>query len=168
MRCLALLAAALLGTASAGGIAVIDSERIFESIGDVADATELLNEEIEAWRAHADSLQDEIDAIRYDLDYTMVMSPERRLEREELLETRTVELQTFLEQVFGPGGLVETRNGQLVAPIVASINEAVRSVGIEDGWDLVLDSSGGLVVYAAGSVDITDRVLEELSGRGAD
>jgi outer membrane protein len=168
MRFFALLPWILLGTTSAEGIAVIDSERIFESMGDVVDATELLNEEIEGWEAHSDSLQDEIDAIQYDLDYTMVMSPERRSEREELLETRTVELQTFLEQVFGPGGLVESRNSQLVSPIVASINEAVRLISQEEGYDLVLDTSGGLVVYAAGSVDITDRVLEELSGRGVD
>ena len=147
---------------------MIDSERIFQSMGDVVDATELLTEEIEAWEAHADSLQDEIDAIQYDLDYTMVMSPERRRERETLLQIRTGELQAFLEQVFGPGGLVETRNSQLVGPIVASINEAVRKLGQEEGFDLVLDTSGGLVVYADQSLDITDMVLEELSSRGVD
>lgn len=168
MRVSVLLLSVLLGAVSSGGIAVIDSERIFESMGDVADATELLNEEIEGWEEHADSLQAEIDAIQYDLDYTMVMSPERRIEREALLETRSLELQTFLEQVFGPGGLVESRNSQLVAPIVASINETVRLISEEEGFDVVLDTSGGLVVYAAVTVDITDRVLEELSGRGVD
>lgn len=149
-------------------IAVIDSERIFDSLGEVADATELLESEIEEWEAHADSLQEEIDAIRNDLEYTMVMSPERRREREALLEEKTAELQGFLSQTFGPGGLVESRNSELVSPIVASINEAVQEISIEEGFDLVLDTSGGLVVYVSNSMDITDMVLERLSTGGSD
>ncbi|OPL18855.1 MAG: hypothetical protein AVO35_02670 [Candidatus Aegiribacteria sp. MLS_C] len=149
-------------------IAVIDSERIFDGLGEVADATELLESEIEEWEAHADSLQEEIDAIRNDLEYTMVMSPERRREREALLEEKTAELQDFLTQTFGPGGLVESRNTELVSPIVAGINEAVREISIEENFDLVLDTSGGLVVYVSNSLDITDMVLERLSTGGND
>ncbi len=142
-------------------IAVIDSDRIFDNLGEVTDATELLE-------AHADSLQEEIDVIQADLDYTMVMSPERRRERETLIEEKSLELQTFLAQTFGPGGLVETRNSQLVSPIVASINEAVQELSIAEGYDIVLDTSGGLVVYVSNSLDITDMVLEKLSTGGSD
>jgi len=160
-----LLAAAVL---TAQSVAVIDSERIFENLGEVADATELLETEIEEWEARADSLQDEIDAIRNDLEYTMVMSPERRREREALLEEKTRELQDYVAATFGPGGLVETRNTQLVSPIVAGINEAVQEISTEEGFDLVLDASGGLVVYVSNSIDITDMVLERLATGGND
>lgn len=149
-------------------IAVIDSERIFDNLGEVTDAAELLVNEIEEWEAHADSLQDEIDVIQADLDYTMVMSPERRREREALLEEKSEELQDFLSWTFGPGGLVESRNSALVSPIVASINEAVQEISIEEGYDIVLDTSGGLVVYVSNSMDITDMVLEKLSTGGSD
>ncbi|MCD4700708.1 MAG: OmpH family outer membrane protein [Candidatus Aegiribacteria sp.] len=149
-------------------IAVIDSDRIFENLGEVTDATELLVNEIQEWEAHADSLQDEIDAIEADLDYTMVMSPERRREREALLEEKSAELQDYLSRTFGPGGLVESRNSALVSPIVASINETVQEISIEEGYDIVLDTSGGLVVYVSNSLDITDMVLEKLSTRGSD
>jgi len=149
-------------------IAVIDSDRIFDNLGEVTDAAELLEIEILDWEAHADSLQEDIDAIQADLEYTMVMSPERRREREALVEEKSVELQTFLSRTFGPGGLVESRNSQLVSPIVASINEAVQELSIEEGYDIVLDTSGGLVVYVSNSLDITDMVLEKLSTGGSD
>ena len=149
-------------------IAVIDSDRIFDNLGEVTDATELIEKEIDEWEAHADSLQEEIDVIQADLDYTMVMSPERRRERETLIEAKSLELQTFLAQTFGPGGLVETRNSQLVSPIVASINETVQELSIAEGYDIVLDTSGGLVVYVSNSLDITDMVLEKLSTGGSD
>ncbi|MBN2586808.1 MAG: OmpH family outer membrane protein [Candidatus Fermentibacteraceae bacterium] len=166
---IALLAAlAAAAVISAQTIAVIDSERIFDDLGEVADATELLESEIEEWEAHADSLQVEIDAIRTDLEYTMVMSPERRREREVLLEEKTVELQEYLSRTFGPGGLVESRNAELVSPIVAGINEAVQEISIEEGFDIVLDTSGGLVVYVSNSIDITDMVLERLATGGND
>ncbi len=79
-----------------------------------------------------------------------------------------MELQTFLSNTFGPGGLVESRNSQLVSPIVASINEAVQELSIEEGYDIVLDTSGGLVVYVSNSLDITDMILEKLSTGGSD
>ena len=166
---IALLAAlSVVSILAAQTIAVIDSDRIFDNLGEVTDATELLEKEIDEWEAHADSLQEEIDVIQADLDYTMVMSPERRRERETLIEDKSLELQTFLAQTFGPGGLVETRNSQLVSPIVASINEAVQELSIEEGYDIVLDTSGGLVVYVSNSLDITDMVLEKLSTGGSD
>lgn len=147
-------------------IAVIDSDRIFNTIGEVADAKELLETEIEEWEAHADSLQDEIDAIQTDLDYTMVMSPERRRERENLFEEKSTELQEFLEYVFGPDGLVESRNEELVSPIVANINEAVQEISREEGYDIVFDTSAGVVIFVENALDITDMVLEKLSVRG--
>lgn len=168
MRTAMLTALAVVAVLSAQNVAVIDSDRIFENLGEVADATELLETEIEEWEAHADSLQEEIDAIRDDLEYTMVMSPERRREREALLEEKTGELQEFLSSTFGPGGLVESRNRELVSPIVASINETVQEISIEEGFDLVLDTSGGLVVYVSNSIDITDMVLERLTTGGSD
>lgn len=167
MRNALLLALAAAAMIRAETIAVIDSDRIFDGLGEVADATELLESEIEEWEAHADSLQEEIDAIRSDLEYTMVMSPERRREREALLQEKTAELQGFLTQTFGPGGLVESRNRELVSPIVAGINEAVREISVEEGFDLVLDTSGGLVVYVSNSLDITDMVLERLATGGS-
>ncbi len=154
------------GVTYSQSIAVVDSDRIFENFSEVADATELLEKEMEEWEAHADSLQEEIDAIRSDLEYTMVMSPEHRREREALLREKTAELQEFLAATFGPGGLVERRNTELVAPIVSRINEVVREISVEEDFDLVLDSSGGLVVYASGAIDITDMVLERLATGG--
>ncbi len=168
MKIALLVAISVASVLVAQTIAVIDSDRIFDNLGEVTDATELLEREIQEWEAHADSLQEEIDAIQADLEYTMVMSPERRREREALIEEKSVELQTFLSNTFGPGGLVESRNSQLVSPIVASINEAVQELSIEEGYDIVLDTSGGLVVYVSNSLDITDMVLEKLSTGGSD
>lgn len=156
----AMLAAA--AACFAGGIAVFDSEAVFDALGQVADARELIETEIEEWQDHADSLQADIDAIRLDLDRTMVMSPERRREREALLEQKQSELEEFVASVFGPGGMVERRNLELVEPVIAAINEAVREISIEMDFDLVIDASGGFVVYADETMDITTRVIEEL------
>jgi outer membrane protein len=163
-----LLIAALSLGAYASDLAVIDSDRIFDSLGEVADARELLQTEIEEWQAHADSLQEEIDGLEDDLSRTLMMSPETRREKERLLEERQEELDSFISETFGPDGLVESRNEQLVSPIVASINEAVREVSTEEGYSLVLDASKGHVVFADPSIDITDDVIDRLTTRGED
>jgi len=164
-----LIAIALLAAlpVSAQKIAVIDSDRIFQSLGEVADARELLQSEIDAWQAHADSLQADIDAITLDLDRTLMMSPERRREREAVLEQKKGELEEFVASVFGPGGQVERRNSELVSPVISRINDAVKEISTRDGYDLVLDSSGGFVVFATDAIDITDEVIAQLSRSGS-
>lgn len=147
-------------------MAVMDSKKVFDALGSVRDARELLEEELEAWESYADSLQIEVDRIRDDLELTMVMSPERRMEREALLLQKEGELQRFLNEVFSPGGLLERRNEELVGPIVAAINEAVREIATEEGLSLVLDSSGGQVVFAEQSLDITDLVIDRVAAGG--
>ena len=109
-----------------------------------------------------DSLQDEIDEIEEDLSRTLMMSPERRQEKEALLDEKMAQLEQFLSGVFGPGGLMERRNEELVSPIIASINEAVMDIASEDGIQIVIDASAGQVVYAEASVDITDRVIDRV------
>lgn len=167
MRLITIAALLLPAVAGAGTVAVLDSERIFESLGGVADARELLEAEMDDWNAHADSLQADIDAIELDLSRTLMMSPERRREREALLEEKRAELEQFLSSTFGPGGLAERRNEELVTPIVDEINEAVRELGTENGYELVLDTAGGFVVYADESLDITDLVITRMSTGGA-
>lgn len=166
MRFAGLLFLLLPAAVQAGTVAVLDSDRIFESLGGVADARELLQTEIESWNEHADSLQADIDEIELDLDRTLMMSPERRREREALLEQKRAELEQFLASTFGPGGLAERRNAELVTPIVDEINETVRELGEENGYDIVLDTAGGSVAYADESLDITDLVITRMSTRG--
>lgn len=153
------------GILFAESIAVFDSDQVFESLGEVADARELLETEIDQWELHVDSLQEEIDMITEDLSRTLMMSPERRQEKESLLEEKKTQLESYLSSVFGPGGLMESRNTELVAPIIASINQAVQEIASEEGYQIVLDASAGQVVYAESSVDITSRVIDRVISR---
>jgi len=146
-------------------IAVFDADRVFESLGAVTDARELLETEMDQWELHVDSLQEEIDLLEQDLSRTLMMSPERRQEKESLLAEKKSQIESYLSSVFGPGGLMERRNEELVAPIISSINEAVMNIASEDGIKIVLDASAGQVVYADATVDITDKVISRvLSG----
>jgi len=147
---------------SAQTIAVFDSDEVFESLGEVADARELLETEMDQWELHVDSLQEEIDALEEDLSRTLMMSPERRQEKEALLEEKKIQIESYLSSVFGPAGLMERRNEELVNPIISAINEAVIDIASEEGIQLVLDASAGQVVYAEASVDITDRVIDRV------
>ncbi|OPX28821.1 MAG: hypothetical protein B1H09_07255 [Gemmatimonadaceae bacterium 4484_173] len=143
-------------------IAVFDSDQVFESLGEVADARELLETEMDRWELHVDSLQEEIDLLEEDLSRTLMMSPERRQEKEALLEEKKTQIESYLSSVFGPGGLMERRNEELVNPIISAINEAVIDIASEEGIQLVLDASAGQVVYAEASVDITDQVIDRV------
>jgi outer membrane protein len=146
----------------AQAIAVFDSDQVFESLGEVADARELLETEMDQWELHVDSLQEEIDVLEEDLSRTLMMSPERRQEKQALLDEKKTQIESYLSSVFGPGGLMERRNEELVNPIISAINEAVIDIASEGGIQLVLDASAGQIVYAEASIDITDQVIDRV------
>jgi Skp family chaperone for outer membrane proteins len=54
------------------------------------------------------------------------------------------------------------RNDELSRPIIEAIEEAARKIAEKEGFDLVLDSGPGIVVYSEPELDLTDRVLKSL------
>ena len=54
------------------------------------------------------------------------------------------------------------RNDELSRPIVEAIEAAAKNVAEKEGFDLVLDSGPGIVVYSKPELDLTDRVLQNL------
>jgi outer membrane protein len=54
------------------------------------------------------------------------------------------------------------RNEELTKPIVQAIEAAAKKVAEKEGFDLLLDSSAGIVVYSKPEIDLTDKVLQAL------
>lgn len=50
----------------------------------------------------------------------------------------------------------------MTKPIIDDINAVIKRIGEEEGYDLILDSVQGLL-YAKPDLDITQRLLDELS-----
>jgi Skp family chaperone for outer membrane proteins len=93
---------------------------------------------------------------------SLLLSPEKKAEKEAQLQQLQVELERFYYEKLGPQGELFRKQQEMTQPIIDKINTVIKRIGDQEGYDFILDTASGLL-YAKPDLDITDRVLEELS-----
>ncbi len=146
-----------------GRLGYIDSMRLRTEYKEFKEAQAKFDKEVSSWEAQADSMKKEIDSLQVDLDnLKLILSDEKKKEKEEFLENKKLAYQKFTEDIFAPGGKIEKRNAELTKPILDKINKALEKIAEENNFDIIFDSVNGNIAYAKNALDLTDKVLEEL------
>ncbi|MGH7724585.1 MAG: OmpH family outer membrane protein [Candidatus Eiseniibacteriota bacterium] len=142
----------------------VDSQRIFEQYRAAQEAQERFTREIQAWRTDADERRRAVDVLRNELkDQSLVLSEAKRLEKETALQKAVSDYDKFVQDFWGPGGRVQRLNDETTREIIGKIRDAVELIANREGYDLVLDAADGNVIFGVKSLDLTDRVLEQLN-----
>ena len=94
----------------------------------------------------------------------MLMSEKRKAEMQADFQQKMLELQQFGQQKFGPEGELMKKNISLSEPIFARINEALKTIAEEEGYDFIFDAGGGSasIVYAHEKHNLTEQLIERL------
>ncbi len=144
-------------------IRFINSQRILDEYPalqevqkQIDDLKKKYEDEFNKKQQEGQTLLDEIQ------NQSLLLSPEKKAEKEARLQSIQMELERFYVEKFGPQGELFKKKRDLEQPIIDKINGVIQRIGQEEGYDFVLDSVQGLL-YAKDEYDITERVLEELS-----
>ncbi len=145
-------------------IGYINSERIRTEYDAFADAQAEFDKDVASWEAEASKLEKEIVDLQTELEQqALLLSEDKKQERLRLIEQKQMEYQKFLSDIFSTGGKAERRNAELTAPLLEKINDALTAIAKREGYDLILDVAGGNVAYIDENLDVTDKLLEELT-----
>lgn len=161
---LAIIICAVLSSASqaqVGKFGYIDSNRIFAEYKEWAKAQEEFNTQYKAWDDEAKEMQKEYEDMIDEYDkQKLILSAEKKKEREAAIEAKRQSLDAFTREIFGPGGSAERKNKTLVQPLVDKINAAIEQVATEGNYDFIYTSEA--LAYAKKDYDITDKIIELL------
>ena len=75
----------------------------------------------------------------------------------------TIAKNTFIESIWGENGKAIQINKQLLKPIVEKISNVLKTIAEAESYDLILDVADGNIMYAVPSLDLTQRVIDELN-----
>ncbi len=146
-------------------IAYYDSDQIRTEWSEFADAQSKFDKEVTELQEKADSMQTNLIEMQteYEQQYLM-LSEDKRQEKERLIGEKQAEYQSFLQQIFGEGGLAERRNAELTRPLVERISTVLQEVADAEGYSLILDVAGvyNNIAYIDESLDITSEVIDKL------
>jgi outer membrane protein len=145
-------------------LAYLDSARIRLEYEGAKAVDRQLESALEEWRKEAEAMITEIDQLLSELrSQSLMLSEEKRAEKEAEIEAKQTEYQIFIEDIFGPEGRAARKEAELWQPVFDRVNEILDRIGSEQDYTMIFDSASGALVYADRATDITDEVLEELN-----
>lgn len=141
-------------------IGFINDEEIKQSYPEWTRAQEQMDIELKAWNDEALAKDTELAELIEEYDkQKLILSEEKKKEREAAIRAKRDALDAFTRQVFGPGGLGERKNEELIVPLLNKINRAIQIVAEEGDLDVVFTLQSALG-YIKPTLDITDQVLQ--------
>lgn len=141
-------------------VGFVNATSIFEQFSAAKEAQAAYEKEMTDLGNQVDVMEREIKAFADTLETRKYLFSEDRLrEKQQELQKRQDDYVRFRQDAEMRAA---KRNEELTRPIVTAIEEAARSVAEKEGFDLVLDSAAGIVVYSKPELDLTDKVLQSL------
>jgi len=150
-----------LASAQAGKFGYVDSDKIFSEYKEWSKAQEEFNTEYKAWDDEAKAMQKDLEDMTAEYEkQKLILSDDKKKEREAAIEAKKQALDAYTKDTFGPSGKAEQKNSELVKPLLDKINTAIEKVATEGNYDFIYNSTG--LAYAKKDYDITDKVLKAL------
>jgi outer membrane protein len=145
-------------------IGFIDSQRIFNEYRSAQEAQDRFSREIQSWRTEADDRRRQVDELRNELkDQDPLLTEAKRLEKESALQKAVSDYDRFVQDFWGPNGKVQRLNDEITREVIGKVRDAVELLANREGYDLVLDAADGNVIFGVKSLDLTQRVLDDLN-----
>jgi outer membrane protein len=146
----------------------IDSARIWIEYKDAQEAQQRFDRQVQGWRDEAAEKEKAVNQLRQQVkDQSPVLSALKRQELDSSLQKAISDYEKFVQDVWGQDGRAAQENARATDEIVNQVRHAVEKVAGQKGLDLVLDVTGGFVVYADKTLDLTNDVLAELNSNAA-
>ena len=146
-------------------IGYIDMEYILENIPEYNEAQSKLNSKALSWQNNIEKLQQEIDALKAELNIEKaLMTKELILDKEEDIQIKNLELKQMQDSYFGVNGDLFLLRQQLVQPIQDLVYNAIQDIAVKRKYDFVLDKSSALIMlYTNSQYDISELVIKSIT-----
>ena len=161
------LSLALVGMGSSAGAEIklgyIDSQKILDQYKPYQDA-------LREFSRYEDELGREISTMRNELAkmqetyerQSLLLSDKRKQEEQQAIIKKQQEMQRFVQEASDPQrGSLARKTAELSEPIIQTVNEIIKQVAEDEGFDFVLNTTA--LAYAKEAHDLTDRVIEALT-----
>ena len=142
-------------------IGYVHDERVYSEYPAWTKAQEDWELERKVWDEEAADKQNDLKELVEEYEkQKLILSDEKRKEREKTILMKEQDLDEFTRRIYGPGGEAERKQERLIQPLLTNIHKAIESLAIEENYDVIFTLQG--IGYIKETYDVTDKVLELL------
>jgi outer membrane protein len=142
-------------------LAFVDFQRIQTEFPDFQAAQAEFDKDVESWKQELADLEQSI--IEGESEYEkqkLLLSEEKRSEREREITDQKIQYQQLSTDILGPGGRADSRQKALLQGIIKKVNDALALVASRENYAVIFEKAA--LAYAQDKLDVTDKVLQEL------
>lgn len=149
---------------SAVKLGLIDSDRILTEYLGAREIKSQIDIEIDKFKTKVLDLRQKIETAKgeYEAQKLMLSETAKAAKLKEINDLED-ELNRYLKEVYGTGGLADKKTRELMTPIIDKINKAIEEIAESEDLTIVFDIAGNDIAYAKEGMDITDLVIDELN-----
>lgn len=145
-------------------VAYVDSEAIIRQAPGYQAASEAFNQTAAGWRDTLQQKRQELERLFEEYKkQEVVLSPEKKTEKQQEIQELQLEAQEYFQTKFGPEGQAATRQAELMQPIIERVNDVIEEVRRDQGYALIFDLSDGALVAGDPTLNITNEVVQRLN-----
>lgn len=149
-------------------IAYVDSEQLVRQTPGYDEAKAAFDEATKAMTDSLTLMRTQLQTLFEDYKrQEAVLSPELKREKEEEMLELERESQRYFQTRLGPGGQAESKQAELMQPLIERVNAAIDEIRQQGGYALIFDLNDGALVAGDPSLNITDQVVQRLRGQSA-
>jgi Skp family chaperone for outer membrane proteins len=145
-------------------IRYINSQRILAEYPEAKEIQKRLDEIRAGYEGEYNNMLKKYEDLVKEIEnQSLLLSPEKKAEKEKEAQDLAIQIEQFRYQKLGPQGELYKKNMELTQPLYDKIDQIIQKIGEAEEYDFILDVVQGVVLYSKPQYDITNRIIEELN-----
>jgi outer membrane protein len=145
-------------------IAIIDINKVLESVTEYKTANEELDKTAQKWRQEIAIQNDKLKGLfnKYQAEQVLLTEDQKKIKEEEIM-AKEKEIRDMQREKFGPEGALFKKRQELVKPVQDKVYGAVQRYADSRGYDIVIDKGGSAgLIYNNPTFDKTEELMKEM------
>lgn len=158
---LALLASVFTLGVSAQKYAVVNTQKVYQSMEEYAEAVEEIDELATAYQKNIDEAYQKVEEMyqNYMIARDGLTYEEQKTEEQNIIANEQ-KITTYQQNVFGTDGILTKKQEELLKPFHEKVANAIKSYGVQNGYDMIVDIATTALPYYSATIDITEQIIK--------
>lgn len=158
---LGILAAIVTLGASAQNYAVVNSQKVYQSIKAYATAVEEIDALATSYQENIDEAYKKVEEMyqNYMIAKSGLSYEEQQAEEKNIIANEQ-KITTYQQNVFGTDGVLTKKQEELLKPFHEKVAKSISDYAVANGYAMVIDIATTALPYYSPAIDITDEIIK--------
>ena len=147
--------------ASAQNYAVVNSQKIYQSMEEYAAAVEEIDELATAYQKNIDEAYEKVEEMyqNYMVAKGGLTFEEQQAEEQNIIQNEQ-KITSYQQNVFGTDGVLTKKQEELLKPFHEKVAKSITTYAELMGYQMVIDIATTALPYYSPAIDITEQIIK--------